>query len=110
MANLVATTPTRAGVATAGAAVAASDKITAAVLGSRGCILEINNGGGVVDNMTISDASVTPSGAAAAALAPSVANGASKVFEITPKMADANGEVTITHSSIATVTYKLYPR
>lgn len=109
MAALTVTTPSRAGAVSAGAAVAASDTISPAILGARGCLLEIINGNAGVDNMTISDASVTPSGAAAAALAPTVANGTAKVFKITPNMADSNGVVTVTHSVTTTVTYKLYP-
>lgn len=110
MAALVATTPVRAGVVTAGAAVAASDTISAGILGTRGALLEIINGNAAPDAMTISDASVTPSGAAAAALAPSVTNATSKAFLILPSMADpVTGLVTITHNPTATVTYKLYP-
>lgn len=109
MAALSATTPTRAGATTAGAAVAASDTIAPALLGSFGAYLEIINGNASADSMTISDASTTITGAAAAALAPSVPNGTSKVFKITPAMADPVNGVTITHSVTATVTYKLYP-
>jgi hypothetical protein len=109
MGALVATTPTRAGVATPGAAVSASDTISSALLGSYGAYLEILNGNAGTDNMTISDASTTPSGAAAAALAPSLTTGTNRVFKITPQMADATGVVTITHSVTPTVTYKLYP-
>jgi len=110
MGALVATTPTRAGALSAGAAVAASDTIAQSVMGPLGCLLEIINNNAAPDAMTISDATVTPSGAAAAALAPSVANGTSKVFKITPGMADpATGNVTITHGTVPTVTYKLYP-
>jgi hypothetical protein len=110
MAALVATAPTRAGTTTAGAAVAASDTIARGVMGSQGCLLEIINGNAGADNMTISDASATASGAAAAALAPSVPAGQSKIFWIKPAMVDlATGLVTVTHSVTATVTYKLYP-
>jgi hypothetical protein len=110
MGVLAVTTPTRAGTANPGAAVAASDTIARGILGSLGGILEIINGGGSTDNMTISDASGTPTGAAAAALAPSVANGTNKVFLLLPDMFDrATGLVTITHSFITSVTYKLYP-
>lgn len=110
MAALTATTPTRAGVVTSGAAVAASDTIAVALLGSTGAYLEVINGNASPDAMTISDASTTPTGAAAAALAPSVTNATSKVFLISPRMADATtGLVTITHSVTTTVTYKLYP-
>jgi hypothetical protein len=110
MAALTATTPTRAGTASPGAAVASTDTIAVALLGSFGAFLEILNGGGSPDSMTISDASSTPTGAAAAANAPSVTNGTNKVFLITPRMADpTTGLVTIAHSFITSVTYKLYP-
>lgn len=110
MAALTATTPVRGGVATPGAAVAASDTISGALLGTKGVILEVLNGNAASDSMTISDASVTPSGAAATALAPSVVNATNKAFLILPAMADpVTGLVTVTHSVTATVTYKLYP-
>jgi len=109
MSALVATVPTRAGVATPGANVAATDTIAAALLGSRGCLLEILNGNAATDTMSISDASVTPSGATAAPLAPTLATATNKVFKIRPEQADSAGVVTITHSVQTTVTYKLYP-
>lgn len=110
MAALTATTPTRAGAVTSGSAVAASDTISSALLGVNGVFLEIVNGNASSDSMTISDASVTPTGAAAASNAPSVANATSKVFFVSPKQADPiTGLVTITHSVTTTVTYKLYP-
>lgn len=112
MAALSLTTPARTGtVTTAGAAVAASDTIAASVLGSRGCYLQIINGNASPDAMTISDASVTPTGATATANAPSVTNATSKIFFISPKQVDGTtGLVTITHSVTTTVTYLLYPR
>lgn len=110
MAVLSAITPTRAGVLSAGAAVSSSDTISSAILGSKGALLEIINGNASPDSVTISDATVTSSGALATALAPSVANATSKVFKVTPDMADpTSGNVTVTHSVTATVTYKLYP-
>lgn len=110
MGALAVTTPTRAGAVTAGAAVAASDTIASALLGSFGAFLEIINGNASPDVMSISDASTTITGAAAAANAPTVTNATSKVFKITPQMADpVTQQVTITHSVTATVTYKLYP-
>lgn len=110
MGALTAITPTRAGALSAGAAVAASDTIALALLGSFGAYLEIINGNASPDVMSISDASTTATGAAAAANAPTVANGTSRVFKITPQMADpVSQQVTITHSVTATVTYKLYP-
>lgn len=110
MAALTATTPTRGGAATPGAAVASSDTIAASVLGANGAILEILNGNAATDTMSISDASLTPTGAAAAANAPTLATLTNKVFLISPRQADSvTGLVTITHSVTSTVTYKLYP-
>ena len=110
MGALAATTPSRTGAASAGAAVAASDTISAAVLGIHGAILEILNGGGSVDNMTISDSGTTPAGTSPGTYAASVTNGTNKVFYISPKQLDpVTGLVTITHSFTTSVTYKLYP-
>lgn len=110
MAALSATTPSRTGVVTSGAAVASTDTIATSVLGARGVFLEIINGNASPDTMSISDATVTPTGAAAAANAPSVTNATSKIFKILPSQADlTTGLVTITHSVTSTVTYKLYP-
>jgi len=110
MGVLALTTPNRAGVVSTGAAVAASDTIPSTVLGSKGVILEIINGNASPDVMTISDASITPSGAPAAANGPTVTNGTSKVFHVRPEQVDSAGNVTVTHSVTATVTYKMYPK
>lgn len=111
MGALALTAPiTRTGTLTPGAAVTAADFITRLTLGTRGVLLEVINGNAAPDVMSISDASLTPSGAAAAALAPTVVNGTSRIFKLTPAMADnVSGRVDITHTVIATVTYKLYP-
>jgi hypothetical protein len=110
MAALSAITPTRAGATSAGAAVSASDTITAAILGTNGVLLEIINGGGSPDTVAISDASTTNTGAPATAGGSSVTNATSKVFKIFRQQADTTtGLVTITHSFTTTVTYKLYP-
>lgn len=94
----------------AGAAVAASDTIAAALLGVRGAYLEILNGNASPDVMSISDASLTATGAAAAANAPTVTNATNKTFYIAPSQADpTTGLVTVTHSVTTTVTYKLFP-
>jgi hypothetical protein len=112
MGALAATIPTHTGTADPGAAVAASDTIAQSVMGSRGCILQILNGGGSTDNITISDAGSTPSGnpLTGGTIAGSVGATSNKVFLI------ANGSVnpttqlvTITHSFTTTVNYKLYP-
>lgn len=110
MAALTATTPANTGTATSGAAVAASDTIARSIMGPKGCYLEIINGGASPDNITISDAGVTPAGNPVGTIAGSVANGASKIFHIKPEQVNlATGLVTVTHSFTTTVTYKLYP-
>jgi hypothetical protein len=112
MAALVATRPTVAGVATAGAAVASSDTVALPLLGNRGAILEITNGNASPDSMTISDAGATPSGSTltGGTFAATVANATSRAFRLHPSMANpTTGVITITHSVTATVTYKLYP-
>lgn len=109
MAALSATTPARTGTASAGAAVAATDTISNAIIGVYGCFLEIINGNGSSDSMTISDAGSTPAGTPATSYAVSVTNGTNKIFYISPKQADPSTGVTVTHSVTTTVTYKLYP-
>lgn len=110
MGALAATTPTRAGTVSAGAAVAASDTIAASIVGSKGCLLEIINGNASPDSMTISDAGSSPAGTPVTSYAASVTNATAKVFFISPKQVDlSTGVVTVTHSVTSTVTYKLYP-
>lgn len=112
MAALSAITPTLSGATSTGAAVAASDTIAQALLGSRGAFLEIINAGGSSDTITISDNGTTQAGnslASNAVTGLSVANGASKVFFISPLQVNpSTGVVTITHSFTTSVTYKLY--
>lgn len=109
MATLTATVPTRAGTASPGNPVAASDVVPASALGTLGALLEIINGNAGVDNMTISDSGSSPVGTPVTSYPPTVAAGTNKVFKLSPKQADANGNITITHSVQTTVTYKLYP-
>lgn len=111
MAALTAFTPTVAGVANAGAAVAASDTIDQSILGARGAYLEIINGNAASDTVTIKDFGTTRAGNSLASnqYTVSVTNGTSKVIWIKPEMVDpSTGLVTVTHSVTATVTYKLY--
>jgi hypothetical protein len=112
MAALAAITPTNSGTVNAGAAVAATDTIDRAVMGAKGCYLEIINGNASPDAVTISDSGLTPSGNALAGgtISASVTNGTSKVFLIRPDQVNpATNLVTVTHGTTATVTYKLYP-
>lgn len=110
MAALSATTPSRTGTASAGAAVAASDTISRTILGTRGAFLEVINGNASDDTVTVSDASTTNTGGTAAAISVTVAAGTAKIFKVHPQQAaPSTGLVTITHSVTTTVTYKLYP-
>lgn len=110
MAALTVTIPANAGTTTSGAAVSGSDTIARSVMGPKGVYLEIINGGGSSDSITISDAGVTPAGNAVGTVAGSVANGASKIFHIKPEQVNlATGVVTVTHSFTTSVTYKMYP-
>ena len=110
MAALSVTTPSRSGTANPGAAVAASDTVARGIMGSLGAILEIINGNASTDNVTISDASVTSTGGPAAAIAPAIPTAQNRVFTLRPDQCDPiTGNITITNSVTATVTYKLYP-
>lgn len=112
MAALTAITPVVAGVASTGAAVAASDTIAQSVLGQRGAYLEIINGGGSSDTVTIKDYGTTAAGNSLTSneYTVTVANGASKVIWVKPSQVDpSTGLVTVAHSFTTSVTYKLYP-
>ena len=109
MAALSAVTPTNNGTTIAGATVAASDTIDQSLIGSRGALLEVINGGGSPDTVAISDSGVTPAGSAATNPGSSVTNGTNKVFFIEPSQVNpSTGLVTVTHSFTTSVTYKLY--
>lgn len=112
MAALTAISPANTGTASAGAAVAASDTVAQSLLGQRGAFLEILNGGGSVDNITISDHGTTPAGNALTGntISGSVTNGTNKIFYLRQDQVNpATGLITITHSFTTSVTYKLYP-
>ena len=112
MAALAAITPVVAGVASTGAAVAASDTVDQSILGQRGAYLDVINGGGSSDTVTIKDFGTTRAGNSLTSnqYTVSVANGASKVIWLKPEMVDpSTGLITITHSFTTSVTYKLYP-
>lgn len=110
MGTLALTAPARDGALVTPGNVAATDEIPRSVLGQRGVLLEIINGNASADTVTVSDASTTKTGAAAAAISRSVAASTSRVFKILPAQADpTTKKVTITHSVTSTVTYKMYP-
>lgn len=110
MALMTAVRPTAGGTTIAGAAVSASDTISANDLGSRGAYLVVTNGGGSPITVTVSDASKTPAGNSATTTAVSVTNGTSKVFYISPAAVDyTTNLVTVTYSGTTSVTYQLLP-
>lgn len=112
MAALTATTPALAGTVIAGAAVAATDTIARSVMGPKGVYLEVINGGGSPDTVTITDPGTTPAGNALSGgtISASVTNATNKIFWIKPEQASlSTGLVTVTHSFTTSVTYKLYP-
>jgi hypothetical protein len=112
MAALTAITPVIGGVASTGAAVAASDTIAASVLGTFGAFLEILNGGGSTDTITITDAGTTGAGnsLSGGTYGTTVTAGAVKIFRLKPEqVTPSTGLITITHSFTTSVTYKLYP-
>jgi hypothetical protein len=109
MAALAAVIPSNNGTVIAGAAVAASDTISADQIGSKGAVLEIINGGGSPDVVAISDSGVTPAGSAATNPGSSVTNGTNKVFVVEPSQVNPSTQlVTVTHTFTTSVTYKLY--
>lgn len=110
MAALVPTRPTAAGVAWAPAAVSAEDTIAQSVLGTLGAYLVIINGGGSDDDVTISDAGVTPAGNPANIAPVTVGDGDTAVIYVSPRAANpSTGVVTVTHTSTSDVTYVLLP-
>lgn len=110
MAALAAHTSVKTGTTWTPAAVAASDTISAAILGTLGAILVVFNAGGSPDTVAISDSGLTPAGSTGASTGGSVTNATSKSFYISPKQVDfATGLVTITHSFTTTVTCIVIP-
>lgn len=112
MGALAATTPTNTGTVTAGAAVAASDTISQAIIGQRGAFLRINNGNASPDVITISDAGSTGAGnpLAGGTIGDTITNGTAQIYVIRPEQVNpSTGVVTITHTVTATVTYELWP-
>lgn len=110
MAALTAIQPVAAGITYAGAAVSASDTISAAQLGQNGAYLVVINGGASPDTVAVSDSGLTPAGNAGTTSGGSVTNATSKVFYISPRAVNAStGVVTVTHSFTTTVTYVLLP-
>lgn len=104
-------TPARGGTTVATGSISVADTISRSVLGAKGVDLDIINGSGGSITVTVSDATTTRSGGAAAAISATIANGAAKSFRIIPQQADPTTKlVSITSSSGTTVTYRMTPR
>lgn len=104
-------TPARGGVTVTPGSISVADTISRTVLGQKGVDLEIINGSGGTITVTVSDATVTRSGGAAASISTTIANGATKSFKIVPQQADPTTKlVSITSTSGTTVTYRMTPR
>lgn len=88
-------------------AVSSTDTIDVTSLGSYG-FLEVINGGGSPDNVTIVDAGVTPGGNSGVDPVVAVSNGTTKKIRIRRELADSSSIVTVQHSFTTSVTCNLY--
>lgn len=108
MALRTATTVTSTATAVTAVAVAASDTIAASDIGTRGCLLQVINGGGGSIDVTLTDPGTTPLGNAGTTAAQAVANGTDRWFWIGPHHVNASTLVaTVTYSGTSSVTCKL---
>jgi hypothetical protein len=109
MALLTVATVVAAGAAVSLTAVAASDTIATADVGTRGLIYEVSNAGGSTDTVTISDPGTTAAGNAGVAATVAVAAGARKRMYIGPaNVNQTTGVATVSHSFTTSVTAEAY--
>jgi hypothetical protein len=85
-------------------AVSASDTIN---VDPAGLILEVINGGGSPDTVTVVDPGATPAGSAATSPTQAVAAATRREFRIGPQFANTSGVITVTHSFTTSVTCNL---
>jgi hypothetical protein len=103
----VGSVPGQTKVVISGAAVAASDTISTADIGTSGVLLTVINGGGSPINVTISDPGTTTVGNVGTTTAQAVANGTEGTFRILPGHVNTStGVATVTYSGTTSVTYK----
>lgn len=103
----VGSVPGQTKVTVTGAAVAASDTISASDIGTSGVLLNVINGGGGSINVTISDPGTTAVGNVGTTTAQAVANGTDGWFRILPAHVNTStGVATVAYSGITSVTYK----
>ena len=72
-----------------------------------GLILEVINGGGSPDTVTVVDPGTTPAGSAATNPSQAVAAATRREFKIGPQFANSSGVITVTHSFTTSVTCNL---
>lgn len=110
MAALTSVSITNLGGTPAPTAVASSDTIAATMFGSNGCILRVINAGGTVDNVTISDPTLTGLGNAGTPTAVTVpiTTGIRMIFIPTAAINQSTQVATVNHSFTTTVTCELY--
>lgn len=90
------------------AAAGTSNTISAADVGTRGCLINIINGAGAPINVTLEDPTTSAVGNPGTETAQAVANATDRWFRVTPKHVDPATQVaTVTLSSATTITYKL---
>lgn len=108
MALLTAVSVLTTATTVAGAAVSASDTISAADIGTNGALLNVNNGSGGSINVVLVDPGTTSAGNTTTAPNQAVANGADRWFLVTPAHVNpSTGVATVTFSGTTSVTYKL---
>jgi len=97
-----------AGVAPSAVAVAASDTIAEAQLGSSGAIIRVINGGGSPDTVTLTDPNTTVVGSTATNPTVSVTNGTTKTILLPRALLNSSGVITVAHSFTTSVTCEVY--
>lgn len=102
----VSSVPGQSKVAITPAAVASTDTIAAADIGTNGVLLNVINGSGGSINVTISDPGTTTVGNAGTTTAQAVANSTNGWFRILPGHVNpATGLATVAYSGTSSVTY-----
>lgn len=103
----VSSVPGQTAVNVTAAAVASTDTISSADIGTSGVLLQVINASGGSINVTISDPGTTTVGNVGTTSAQAVANGADRWFRILPgHVAPATGVATVAYSGTTSVTYK----
>lgn len=110
MAALTAVSITAAGGTPTPTAVAASDTIAETQFGASGCILRVINAGGSIDNVTITDPTLTDLGNAGtpATVAVPATTGIRMIYISRSAINPSTGLATVNHSFTTTVTCEVY--